>query len=165
MLSVMLILHVNINLIILIRFNLVFLVEEIKDAIFDQIEMVTSEGLTSEGFTSEGLTSEDERGQSTTSNRKMVRRRSRRWQLYLWKLFKNFYFVNAFRLYCLGPLVYLPKNVLYFQSFDYERALWMLFQKPIVYTKFNIYVFIINKLRLLKMYVWNVLTSQTLSMS
>ena len=78
MLSVMLILHVNINLIILIRFNLVFLVEEIKDAIFDQIEMVTSEGLTSEGFTSEGLTSEDERGQSTTSNRKMVRRRSRR---------------------------------------------------------------------------------------
>jgi len=46
---------------------------------------------------------------------------------------------------CLGPLVYLlPKRfkLLDFQPFDFERTWWRLFQKRVVHTKFDMYVFI-----------------------
>jgi len=40
-------------------------------------------------------------------------------------------------------VVLLPKlNYLTSQSFDFERTLWMIFQKRVVRTKFDIYVFI-----------------------
>ena len=53
--------------------------------------------------------------------------------------------LSLFWLSCLGLLVLvLPKllNYLAFQSFDFERTWWRLFQKDVVRTKFDIYVFI-----------------------
>ena len=48
----------------------------------------------------------------------------------------------------LGPLVYLLAkrlNYLAFQSFDFERTWWSLFQKRVVRTKFDTYVLLTNK--------------------
>jgi len=36
----------------------------------------------------------------------------------------------------------IPETVIWFQSLDYERTCGRLFQKRIVYTKLDIYVFI-----------------------
>jgi hypothetical protein len=50
--------------------------------------------------------------------------------------------------YILGQLSKFAPNTLNnlaFQSFDFERTWWRLFQKRVVRTKFDIYVFI-NKL-------------------
>ena len=46
------------------------------------------------------------------------------------------------------PFVFIaPKTLNYsvFQSFDFERTLWRLFQKHAVYTKLDIYVFITER--------------------
>ena len=53
--------------------------------------------------------------------------------------------IGHFWLPCLGPFVFLllkRLNYLAFQSFDIERAWWRLFQKRVVRTKYDIYVFI-----------------------
>jgi hypothetical protein len=48
---------------------------------------------------------------------------------------------SKFRLLCLFPLVLLlPKHLLAFQSFDFERT-WRLFQKHVVRKNFDNYVF------------------------
>ena len=40
-----------------------------------------------------------------------------------------------------------------FQSFDFERTWWWLFQKPVVHTKFDIYVFIFRHFFLLNAFL------------
>ena len=48
-------------------------------------------------------------------------------------------------LSCLGPLVYSSQpflNYFAFQYFDIERTWWRLFQKRVVRSKLDIYVFI-----------------------
>ena len=57
----------------------------------------------------------------------------------------DFCLLSRFWLSCFGSLVLLlPKllNYLAFESFDFERTSWRLFQKRVVRTKFDIYVFI-----------------------
>jgi hypothetical protein len=44
---------------------------------------------------------------------------------------------SRFWLFCLGPLI----NYLAFQSFEFERTWWSLFQKRVVRIKFDIYDF------------------------
>jgi hypothetical protein len=46
-------------------------------------------------------------------------------------MFRPFYFIA-------------PKTYLAFQSFDFERTWWRLFQKRVVHTKFDIFVFILT---------------------
>ena len=53
---------------------------------------------------------------------------------------ENMNYENMFRLF--GFIAPKPLDYLAFQSFGFERTWWRLFQKRIVRTKFDIYVFI-----------------------
>jgi hypothetical protein len=55
-----------------------------------------------------------------------------------WKINQNSYYIS-YTYFCSQTLV----NYLAFQSFDFERTWWRLFQKSVVYSEFDIYVFII----------------------
>ena len=49
----------------------------------------------------------------------------------------------GYRVYALWFYCFQTLNSLTFQSFDFERTWWKLFQKHVVRTKFDIYVYII----------------------
>jgi hypothetical protein len=49
----------------------------------------------------------------------------------------------------------VPKMLNYFQSFDFERTSWRLFQKRVMCTKFDIYVFITKQQDTIKIYCSN----------
>ena len=70
---------------------------------------------------------------------------------WMWCLrFNNYHWVDTSTdgLFCLGPLVFLlPKILKSFDSgkyFGFERTWWKLFQKRVVYTKSDIYVFTLS---------------------
>ena len=68
-----------------------------------------------------------------------------RYELVLCNLYSSIGYRSRFWLSWLGTLVYCFQtllNCLAFQYFDFECTWWKLFQKRVVRTKFDIYVFI-----------------------
>jgi hypothetical protein len=65
--------------------------------------------------------------------------------IYYWKLqFLNNVIINKTKVLLPQAYVTLADYYLAFQSFDFVRTWWRLFQKRVVRTKFDIYVFIIQ---------------------
>ena len=65
--------------------------------------------------------------------------------IYYWNLqFLNNVSINKTKVLLLQAYVTLADYYLAFQSFDFDRTWWRLFQKRVVRTKFDIYVFIIQ---------------------
>ena len=65
--------------------------------------------------------------------------------IYYWNLqFLNNVSINKTKVLLLQSYVTLADYYLAFQSFDFDRTWWRLFQKRVVRTKFDIYVFIIQ---------------------
>jgi hypothetical protein len=65
--------------------------------------------------------------------------------MYYWKLqYLNNVIINKTKVLLPQAYVTLADYYLAFQSFDFVRTWWRLFQKRVVHTKFDIYVFIIQ---------------------
>jgi hypothetical protein len=67
--------------------------------------------------------------------------------MWIWLILKNISLLDRIWSLWLFRLAHSPTNFIFylaFQSFDFERTWWRLFQKCVGHTKFNIYVFITN---------------------
>ena len=109
------------------------------------------------------ISSEEMLGVDTLSNSLLQpRHRSRTANLpnAYWLLENILLYIRFWLVILFSPFGFIaPKNLNYlaFKSFDFERTRWRLFQKRVVRTKFDIYIFIITLTRINISYVQNLL--------